>query len=148
MNGKHIIISTLLFSASLVQSQDFQCADLPDAMTFIDGKVVKSMEDWPARKTEIQKLWCEYFIGSFPEEVPELLSAKVVRSTKYKDGSTRKRVILTFDTPNKKSFEMAVWEPLRYSMALVPSYTPVIYTHSPSVTELASEGSVPDPVGS
>jgi pimeloyl-ACP methyl ester carboxylesterase len=108
---KHIIFSTLLFSASFLQAQDFHSADLPDAMTFLDGKVVKSMEDWLARKAEIQKLWCDYFIGNYPEEVPELLSAKVVRSTTYKDSSTRKRVILTFDTPNKKSFEIAVWEP-------------------------------------
>jgi pimeloyl-ACP methyl ester carboxylesterase len=35
----------------------------------------------------------------------------VVRTRKPADGSTRKRVILTFDTPQRKSFEIEVWMP-------------------------------------
>jgi hypothetical protein len=50
-------------------------------------------------------------IGHYPKEAPALLSAEVVKTTTPGDGSTRKRVVLMFDTPNKKSFEIEVWEP-------------------------------------
>jgi pimeloyl-ACP methyl ester carboxylesterase len=86
-------------------------ADLPDAMTFLDGREVKTLEDWAARKAEIRELWCDTFIGRYPKEVPALLSAEVVKTVTPPDGSIRKRVVLSFDTPNKKSFEIEVWEP-------------------------------------
>jgi pimeloyl-ACP methyl ester carboxylesterase len=107
----------LLFAATAPCGADekepasYSNADLPDAMTFLDGRVVKTTEDWKARKAEIKKLWCDYFIGHYPKEVPALLSAEVVKTKTPTDGSTRKRVVLTFDTPNKKSFEIEVWEP-------------------------------------
>ncbi len=89
----------------------YRNADLPDAMTFLDGRKVKSAADWAARKAEIKSLWCDTFIGHYPKEIPALLSAEVVKTTKPGDGSTCQRVMLTFDTPNKKSFEIEVWEP-------------------------------------
>jgi pimeloyl-ACP methyl ester carboxylesterase len=89
----------------------YSSADLPDAMTFLDGREVKTREDWDARRAEIRDLWCENMIGHYPEEAPALLSAKVVKTNTPADESTRKRVVLTFDTPNKKSFEIEVWEP-------------------------------------
>ena len=64
-------------------------ADLPDAMTFLDGREVKTADDWEARKAEIRKLWCDYLHRPLPEEVPALLSAKVVKTRKPADGSTR-----------------------------------------------------------
>ena len=57
-------------------------ADLPDAMTFIDGRRVVAVDEWEARRAEIKKLWCDYYIGRYPDETPALLSAKVVKSTK------------------------------------------------------------------
>jgi len=101
----------VLFSAFAANSQNYRNADLPDAMTFLNGKKVKTLEEWAERKKEILDLWCDYYIGHSPEEVPELFSAKVIESTKLKDGSIRKRILLTFNTPNKKTFEIAVWEP-------------------------------------
>jgi pimeloyl-ACP methyl ester carboxylesterase len=89
----------------------YRSADLPDAMTFLDGRKVESAADWAARKAEIRNLWCDTFIGHYPKEIPTLLSAEVAKTKKPEDGSTRQRVVLTFDTPNKKSFEIEVWEP-------------------------------------
>lgn len=87
------------------------CADLPDALTFLDGNQVKTQADWEQRKREIKDLWHEYFIGHFPHTVPDLLSAEVVKIEKNEDGTIRKRNVLTFNSPNKKSFEIEVWEP-------------------------------------
>lgn len=89
----------------------YKNADLPDAMTFLDGRKVETQADWDKRKKEIKQLWCEYYIGHYPKNAPELLSAQVTKTRKQKDGSTRKRIMLTFDTPNKKRFEIEVWEP-------------------------------------
>lgn len=89
----------------------FSRADLPDAMTFLNGEAVNTSDDWNARRAEIRKLWCDYIIGHYPEEVPALLSANVVKETRPGDGSIRKRVVLGFDTPNRKSFEIEIWEP-------------------------------------
>ena len=86
-------------------------ADLPDAMTFLDGRKVKTAHAWEARKAEIKRLWCDTFIGHTPKEIPALLSAEVVKTKEPRDGSTRQRIVLTFDTPNKKSFEIEMWEP-------------------------------------
>lgn len=109
------LIVTLAVTASLAKerkgSMNYRNADLPDAMTFLDGRPVKTTDDWKARKAEIKELWCDTFIGNYPKKIPALLSAKVGKTQKSADGSTRKRVVLTFDTPNKKSFEVEVWEP-------------------------------------
>jgi len=111
MNIRHLFFVILLLSVSETYSQNYQKADLPDAMTFLAGKKVTSMNEFQKRKEEILNLWCDYYIGHFPKEAPALLSAKVIKTVKHEDGSTRKRIVLTFDTPNKKSFEIAVWEP-------------------------------------
>jgi hypothetical protein len=97
--------------ASGQDSNRYANADLPDAMTFLSGRTVKTALDWEARKAEIKRLWCDYYLGHYPQQTPALLSAKVVSSTPGADGSNRKRIVLTFDTPNQKSFEIEVWEP-------------------------------------
>ncbi len=120
MNGKCRYIASsiiLLFAATAINAAEgtdrpkYSDSDIPDAMTFLNGQEVKSADDWKARKAEIKKLWCDYFIGHFPAEIPALLSAEVVKTTTPADGSLRRRIVLTFDTPNKKSFEIEVWKP-------------------------------------
>ena len=86
-------------------------ADVPDTMTFLNGQAVKTTGDWQVRQEEIKRLWCDYFIGHFPKEAPALLSAKGVKEEETEDGSSRRRIALTFDTPDKRSFEIALWEP-------------------------------------
>ncbi len=122
MNRIILLLIILILPVFTVNAQTFQKADLPDAMTFLDGRIVKTKADWEKRKKEIKNLWCDYFIGRYPKEVPELLSAEVIKTEKAKDGSTRKRVVLTFDTPNKKSFEIAVWEPAAKNKAAIPLF--------------------------
>ena len=85
--------------------------DIPDSMTFLNGQPVNTKSDWESRRREIRKLWCDYFIGHFPKEIPKLLSAKAGQASRTTDGSYRRRIILTFDTPNQKSFEIDLWEP-------------------------------------
>ena len=120
MNGRHryiaksivLLFATMaLFAAEGQEPGSYFNADIPDAMTFLNGEEVKTTDDWKARKAEIKRLWCDYFVGHDPKEVPALLSAKVVSTKTTEDGSTRKRVVLTFDTPHKKSFEIELWEP-------------------------------------
>jgi hypothetical protein len=126
---RHLYICILFFSTSVTYSQNFQKADLPDALTFLDGSTVKTKADWEKRKKEIKNLWCDYFIGHYPKETPKLLSAKVIKTRKQKDGTTRKRVVLTFDTPHKKSFEIEVWEPKEQNKSALPVFLtqPKIY---------------------
>ena len=119
---RHLYICILFFSTSVTYSQNFQKADLPDALTFLDGSTVKTKTDWEKRKKEIKNLWCDYFIGHYPKETPKLLSAKVINTRKQKDGTTRKRVVLTFDTPHKKSFEIEVWEPKELNKSALPVF--------------------------
>ena len=98
-------------NAMAVEPASYVSADLPDAMTFLDGRKVETLADWQDRKKEIQRLWCDYFIGHYPKEVPSLLSARVVRRVDTNDGSVRQRIRLEWDTPNRKSFEIELWTP-------------------------------------
>lgn len=105
---------TLFFLVVFVwrlEAQTYTNPDLPDVLTFVDGSWVQTRSDWERRKAEIKDLWCEYFIGHYPEEAPDLLVSEILSRTQREDGSIRKRVLLTFDTPEKKSFEIEVWEP-------------------------------------
>ncbi len=86
-------------------------ADLPPLLEFLDGTPVQTMEDFQRRKKEIRRLFCDYFIGSLPEEVPAIVNAEILEEQARDDGSTRRRVKLTFDTPNKASLEIWVWLP-------------------------------------
>jgi pimeloyl-ACP methyl ester carboxylesterase len=117
-----IILTIFILQFGLTNAQTYKNADLPDAMTFLDGRKVITIVDWEKRKKEIKNLWCDYYIGHFPKEVPELLSAEVVKTEKKDDGTTRKRIVLTFNTPNKKSFEIEVWEPKGMSKIARPLF--------------------------
>jgi pimeloyl-ACP methyl ester carboxylesterase len=110
-NARCLFTGILIFSVSSIYSQNYKSADLPDALTFLDGSKVETKSDWQKRKKEIKNLWCAYFIGHYPKEPSKLLSANVIEFSQQKDGTTRKKVILTYDTPHKKSFEIEVWEP-------------------------------------
>jgi len=85
--------------------------DLPPLLECLDGTPVQNLKDWIRRRGEIRQLMCQYFIGAFPTTVPAIIDAKVLNEIKKDDGSTRRRVKLTFDTENKASFEMWIWVP-------------------------------------
>lgn len=105
------IVFIILFQPVLLNAQSYQNADLPDALTFFNGRKVTSKADFQKRKAEIKDLWCRYYIGHYPKEIPALLSAELIKQTEL-SGSVRKRIKLTFDTPNKKSFEIELWIPV------------------------------------
>ena len=102
-------------SAGAKRGQDSSCeyarADLPPLMEFLDGTPVRTKGDFQRRKQEIRRLLCQHFIGSFPKKVPAIISAEILQEQKKEDGSRRRQVKLTFDTPNEASFEMWVWIP-------------------------------------
>jgi hypothetical protein len=93
-NTRFLFTGILIFSASIIFSQNYQSADLPDALTFLDGSKVKTKSDWQRRKKKIKNLWCEYFIGYYPKNAPKLISANVIETSKQKDGITKKRIFL------------------------------------------------------
>ena len=86
-------------------------ADLPPLLEFNDGSVVQTRAQLERRKKEVSELLQRYFIGTFPDKAPALLSAKVLQERRGEDGSLRRRVQLTFDTPKKAAFEVRVWVP-------------------------------------
>ena len=110
--GEAVPLPTDRFSVQQgTRPAQYVSADLPPLMEFLDGTPVRTMEDLKRRKEEIRKLFCQYFIGSFPKEVPAIVGAEILQEQTKEDGSTRRRVKLTFNTPNKASFEMWVWIP-------------------------------------
>jgi len=86
-------------------------ADLPPLLRFLDGTPVRTRADWSRRKEEIRRLMCRTFIGTFPKRVPRILRAEVLDEIHKPDGSTRRRIKLTLDTPHKAAFQMWVWTP-------------------------------------
>ena len=69
------------------------------------------MEDWPARREEIRSLLLKHFIGSFPEDTPQIHSTEITSSDVLEDGSTRRRIRIVLATPKRVAFEMALWVP-------------------------------------
>ena len=116
MNTKSVTVTgclalLLIFSHTRAEDAFRACADLPPLLRFNDGAEVKTKAALERRKREVAVLLQRYFIGTFPGKVPALLSAKVLDERRAQDGSLRRRVQLTFDTPKKASFEVSVWVP-------------------------------------
>ncbi len=84
-------------------------ADLPPLLEYADGRKVSNAKEFGGRRAEIVRLMCEYFIGTFPRKTPNLEKADILSKHIKKDGSQRRRVRLTWNTPNRRSFEIDVW---------------------------------------
>ena len=115
MNHRRVfsIVLTLFFQILILKAQPYKNAELPDALTFLNGEKVQTKADFEKRKAEIKDLWCKYYTGYFPKKVPAVLSDTLVSMKEEADGTFRKRVKLTFDTPRKKSFEIELWLPAK-----------------------------------
>ena len=85
-------------------------ADLPPLLQFQDGSEVRSPADWGDRREELHQLMTEYFTGSLPKDTPRILKSEILDENMV-DMTNRRRVRLTFDTPNQLSFEIRVWIP-------------------------------------
>ncbi|MDB4794085.1 alpha/beta hydrolase [Pirellulaceae bacterium] len=101
----------VILSCGFSNGQSRNPTDLPSLLEFSDGRSVKTQVDFENRKKEIRKLLCEYFVGEFPKLTPKILSAKTLSSQDLTDGSQRKRIRITLNTPHQQSFELALWIP-------------------------------------
>lgn len=80
-------------------------------MRLADGSPVRTTQDWLRRKEEIRTLIMEVFTGTFPRDVPAIVSAETLREHRKQDGSRGRQVRLTFGTPHRVSFDLWVWLP-------------------------------------
>ncbi|MBN2295784.1 MAG: alpha/beta fold hydrolase [Pirellulales bacterium] len=105
------ILLVVLALGTSVAAEEYHNADLPLLLKKLDGTMVATPEQWPARRAELMDLMCKHFIGSFPEKTPKIVEAQTLSEKKHEDGSLRRNVRLTFDTPNRVSFDIWVWVP-------------------------------------
>ena len=108
-----IMVQMLTFACPLAtaEEQSYARMDLPPLLEFLDGRGVKTPDDWKERREEIRSLLMKYFIGTFPSEAPRMTGAELVSEETREDGSRRRRIRVTWKTPHRASFEMAVWTP-------------------------------------
>ena len=85
-------------------------AGLPPLLEFYDGRPVRTADQWQERRSELRRLLCEYFIGSPPQEIPQLKQAEVLAETCT--GTSRSRLVeLTFATTPEVSITIEVLLP-------------------------------------
>ena len=106
-----LLVSGVLLTSFSAFGQAYSRAELPPLLEFLDGRKVEALDDWEERREEIRSLLIKYFIGSFPAETPKIVGAKVISEKVHDDGSIRRRIRVTLDTPNRVDFEMALWLP-------------------------------------
>lgn len=104
-------LACIFFGLSTSLAVDYQSADLPPVLEFIDGSEVENKEDWQERREEIKRLWCDTYIGHFPKTPPAILNVEIKGQTEREDGVRERNVRLTFDTPNRASFEIRLLLP-------------------------------------
>ncbi|MCZ6793829.1 MAG: alpha/beta hydrolase, partial [Planctomycetota bacterium] len=99
------------FGTKELSGAPYARADLPPLLEFLDGRPVRTRDEWDDRHDEIRYLLTKYFIGTYPKVAPAIREARVEAEDRRPDGSVRRRVKLTLDTPGRVSFEIAVWIP-------------------------------------
>jgi pimeloyl-ACP methyl ester carboxylesterase len=82
---------------------------LPDPLTFLDGRSVKTAADWPARRAEIMNLFQKYVWGTFPAR-PEIGHIDVIDQA-HRPGYTVRNVKLEFGPDNKGTMRVRVYIP-------------------------------------
>jgi pimeloyl-ACP methyl ester carboxylesterase len=82
---------------------------LPDPLRFFDGRPVRSLKDWPARRAEIWQLSQRYVLGRFPPR-PKIDHVVVLDETRH-EGYTLRNVRLEFGPNDKGSMRVQVMIP-------------------------------------
>ncbi len=82
---------------------------LPDPLQFLDGKMVKSPAEWPARRAEILQLFEKYDIGTVPPK-PKLDNVTVDSETTL-NGITTRVVILQYGPGEKTNLRVTLTIP-------------------------------------
>ena len=80
--------------------------DLPDPLTFMDGRTVKTPEQWEARRAEIDQLFQKYVWGMIPPR-PKIDHAVVLDETKG-DGYIVRNLRLEFGPESKGTMRVRV----------------------------------------
>ena len=71
---------------------------LPPLLTFENGTEVSDEAGWRQRRLEVSRLAQEAFLGTYPADVPPLISHTVLNVTEAGEGVSCTFVELTFDT--------------------------------------------------
>ena len=80
-------------------------AELPDPLTFLDGKKVATKEDWARRRVELKDLFQHYMYGYLPAPAP--IEARVTKTADILGGKgTLKEVEIRFPTLGDKAPRM------------------------------------------
>lgn len=82
---------------------------LPDPMKFMDGRTVRTQEDWKARRAEIEQLSEKYVWGTIPPR-PHLDRAEVL-DEKHGDGYIIRNLRFVFGPEGKGSMRARVYIP-------------------------------------
>jgi cephalosporin-C deacetylase-like acetyl esterase len=82
---------------------------LPDPLQFLNGRVVKSAEDWKARRVEILALEQKYDVGTFPPK-PKLANV-VVLSESNTNGQITRNLRLEFGPDQKATLRAVITFP-------------------------------------
>jgi dienelactone hydrolase len=82
---------------------------LPDPLKFLDGKPVRTPDDWKTRRSEIRRLFEKYVFGSFPPH-PKLNRATVIEETQT-DGYRTRKVLLEFGPEGKGRMHVTLMIP-------------------------------------
>ncbi len=82
---------------------------LPDPLRFLDGRPVRTLQDWKARRVEIRQLFEKYDLGTFPPK-PRLDRAVVLDETPGK-GYTIRNLRLEFGPGGKGTMRVQLMIP-------------------------------------
>jgi dienelactone hydrolase len=82
---------------------------LPDPLTFLDGRSVKTAAEWPARREEILNLFQKYVWGTFPAR-PKIDHAEVIDEA-HRDRYTVRNLKLYFGPDGKGTMRARVFIP-------------------------------------
>jgi hypothetical protein len=82
---------------------------LPDPLRFLDGRPVRTAEDWKARRAEIRQLFEKYDLGSFPPK-PKLDRAVVLDETRGQ-GYLIRNLRLEFGPGSKGTMRVQIMIP-------------------------------------
>jgi pimeloyl-ACP methyl ester carboxylesterase len=82
---------------------------LPDPLRFLDGRTVRTAQDWKARRAEIRQLFEKYDLGAFPPK-PKLDRAVVIDETPGK-GYLIRNLRLEFGPASKATMRVQVMIP-------------------------------------
>jgi hypothetical protein len=85
--------------------------ELPDILTFNNGKKVKTLADWKKRREEIRKTLEYYAIGQMPP-APGNVRGEVVQTSVVLDGKAKYRLVkLTFGPERKLELYIGIFTP-------------------------------------